>query len=295
MKKTSVSHSVHIVFDAHQRQLGGLGAKASRALAALAQISLAATVFYIVWWPVDAWLTTILCFKTPLVSRAQVSEAWDAVMSGEMIEAPPHAGRTSAAGSEASDEFPDTQPRWLYPSRQRAHIMISTFYGWEAFMVVGVCLCAYAGGTRLGSLLPASTRKVRWGLVILCLTGLMLWAAMTSFRWRGQFSVSAGQTGIGWLTGLAVLMGIAVGKGVAAATILSGLWSILAATASVLGLILWGRCDALEPAYQSSYFLAVVFFAVSAYGWLVLIWFLWNARNERRGFVRVGPLPAKRT
>lgn len=287
--KNSAGHSILVIYDAQRRAIGGR----LRFLGALSQIAVAAAAFYTVWWPVDSWLTTTLLMKMPLFSRTYVSEAWDALVSGPTVEAPPNAGPPAVSSSRKVTEGDDPDQRRFYPSRQRPSIMLSTFYGWEALMAVGVCLCAYAGGAGIGAGLSAPARRFLSMIVKLGSAGLIVWVVIAVVRMRGQFAISTGEVGIGWLAGLSALLGAAIGRGARMATVLSGVWSFVVAAGGVAGLILWDRCDALEPEFRSNQFIALVFAALSAYGWLTLAWAVWSHRSAGRGFVPYA-LPVKR-
>ncbi|GIK47257.1 MAG: hypothetical protein BroJett012_31600 [Betaproteobacteria bacterium] len=273
------SQHVTVIFSADEPERGGARV-ASRVLAGVLHLSFAGALFYTVWWPVDFKLTEILLWNLPFTTQWQIDEAMSTLLEGptESAAVAP-ASRDGVSGGTDGDAF-------VYPSRQRAPILLLSVYGLEAIAAAAVLAWALAGGLVLGRILPAGLRQGAARAAVLLAAGLVCWGAWIAWTTRTGFPVSTGQVAVGGAALVCAFVGLGRASGGAAASVMASIWQVVCGAAAYAAVTLMARCEALEAQHTSAAFKAGVFAAVTGYAWCVLVILVVRSRRTSGGYVR---------
>jgi hypothetical protein len=230
----------------------------------------AGALYYGIWWQVDPFLAVSMFLKTPIVTDVPEAELSAAVsqMLGMPIDVKPQTPPEPVAEPEAH------RPRWSGSTTQK--IIPGAAYAWLSLATIGCCAVALAGGATLGaSAGPGNLKRVVGLFLLLFFIGGLAYGGFVMFtRYRTGYPVEYLRAGMGGLALGAAALGLALsprGRGLRRVTRLASYALVVSATASAVGVYLWGQSGAMEPQYAAPAMLALIFAAHSAWGWLLLL------------------------
>lgn len=185
----------------------------------------------------------------------------------------PQQGSSGAAGGSRSGAT-ETALTGEDVSRQKsaAAFFVGTVVTWEALSVLAFCLLALAGGSMLGRAGPSA---VRTGAIVVGFLALVLcaWGAYNRWATYERFVPDLLRFAIGGLVSLLAVVGLLTGRGVRGLSRLAAVTLIVSSAATVAGLYVLARYDAIEPESLPVSFallVAVVFVGQSLWGWILL-------------------------
>lgn len=233
----------------------------SLVLVGMISLTLAGGLYYTAWWKVDKklYLRLMIHGEFPMDAQAAAGKMFPSNRIGTKTQ-PTRTREKSAA------------PAFTVSSQQIA--LGGSVYGWLTLAVISTCSLALSGGSMLGRRSGSSTRILAWLLVAgtLCGLGWGVWTVQTQFD--GSYKPNHLRLAMGGIVLLAAAIGMALGRGVRGWTYLASITTILWAGGSVVALYFakqhgWLKPD-LSPVETTTTFMAIVFIAHSAWGWLLL-------------------------
>lgn len=233
---------------------------------------------YVTWWRVDPFLYMTLMLKTP------VETGLNAAAAGRLFGLPPSntndSGTPTGGPTEPGDETSASErpsepmsspPRW---QGRVAQVVIGvSSYGWLTLSEVACCALGLAGGTAVGRVAGAVTRRIGMILSAVVILGLGSAVYVARARYGWQYPPGHLRLGMAAMVFLCAALGVGLGRGVVGWTRFASLAVILSAVGSVVALYLGAQGGAVEPVRSSPAFLALVFIVHSFWGWvLAALW-----------------------
>ncbi|UCE60609.1 MAG: hypothetical protein JSU63_02440 [Phycisphaerales bacterium] len=224
---------------------------------------------YGIWWRVDQFMYLRLIYTARVMDESDLDK-----VATQMFGIPPETRDTTPDASSSGAVLPgesmktDEAPRIVGETAQQ--VIVVSAYGWLTLATIACCAVALCGGAALGRAGGRLARVI--GVLFACGCLLILWwAAYGVWAEHGMaFRPTQLRVGMSALVLLTALVGLAIGRGVRGLTRLAGVLLILSALGSVAGLYLGAQCGALHPEQSSYVFMAIVFIAHSAWGWILL-------------------------
>ena len=227
---------------------------------AIGSLLYACGAYYITWWKIDQFLYTQLIMKTPVVP---VDAEKAAALFG--LDAP------DAAIEPAESTATAAPPGSRYDMKTTQVIIAAAAYGWLTLATVAACGLAISSGSawaRLGG--AAMSRAAVMALVFTVL--ILALAAWSEWRRYGAtYPPDHLRLGMGGLVFAFLALGATLRFRIRGAAKWAAFAVILAALGTIAALYLGGQAGAIEPNYTGAKTLAVIFAAVSLWGWILLI------------------------
>ncbi len=221
-------------------------------------LTVALVMLWAVWWPVDSFIYQKFVYKTPV----------DISQLGPMFGMTPQQLAETTAGDPslpAADE-----PTITGTTAQM--VIAASGYGWLTLSTLAGYTLALAAGTAFGQLFSAAWRRYAAIIFMGVILGLAVAGVDTWQKFQTRFPMDYLRWGM-LIGGIAFLIfGMMFSRGALRWSRVGAVLTIVAAVASVAGLILGKLCGAIPPEQSAALFLALVFVAHSLYGWL--LWFL---------------------
>ncbi len=234
----------------------------ARRLIALGLVNLlfAGGLYYGTWWHADRQLQVLL-----LMHMEFSGVDTDAVVSGIIPkDAPPLNGKAPATVRRAP---PATAAGQGLTSR--GILFGSTIYGWEALSTLAMCLLALSSG-RLLRRAGSSSIRVAGALVGLPVIAGLVWLVFSRWEKFGGYVPDELRFSSGAAIVAVLLFGLLCGRRTRGWTLLAAVMLILSAGGTVWGLYFGAQCDAIDPKYATTGFLALAFGLQSLWGWILL-------------------------
>ncbi len=224
-------------------------------LVGMMSLSFAGALHYAAWWKVDKKLYLRLMMFGEFPMDAQAT-------AGKMFPSNRIGTKTKPTQAKSAP------PAFTVSSQQIA--LGGSVYGWLTLAVISTCTLALSGGSMLGRRSGSFMRILAW-LVVTGTLGGLGWGAWT---YGMQYKPNELRLAMGGVVLLAAALGVALGRGVRRWTYIASITTILWAGGSVAALYFakqygWLEPD-LVPVETTTKFMAVVFAAHSAWGWLLL-------------------------
>jgi hypothetical protein len=238
---------------------GSTSATKSWLILGLINVAVASLLYYGTWWQADPFLYVTAIMHTPL----------NADEIGRLFPIGPAGAKNPSPIDLSTLPAVDRPSSWSTDAVRK--VIGGVAYGWLAVATAAYALMALAGGAGL-----VHRRATHWhrkaailaggaGLALLC-AGLFTWQ-----KYGAKFPPDTLRWGMAGLLVLAVLAGSTIRRVPRGLNRLAALAVIASASATAVGLVLLGRCGAIEAGYSSVAFVVMVFAAHSLYGWLLLI------------------------
>jgi hypothetical protein len=230
-------------------------------LVGLMNVVAAGGLYYGAWWRIDAEVIyPRLILRTPLpgVELEQFAN---------LFGPPTEPGARGPAVRASSDQA----SRDARQEAQEAGVLLwATAYGWLAVTTIACWILATSAGSLLGRGLGRGVHRASGWLAGVAVAGLLVAAGVIWSRQEMGFPPDTLRVGVGGLILTGLLFGVSIGRGVRGLLRAASLVLVLSSVATVAALVIGARVDAVDAEQVTPLFLAGVFAAQSAWGWVLL-------------------------
>lgn len=221
-------------------------------------VAVSLVILGVTWWPVDSFIYQKFVYKMP-VDISQLGPMFG--LTPEQLEESTGGHLSQPAASEP-----------MITGTTAQVVIAASGYGWLTLSTLACYTLALAAGTAFGQVFSAAWRRYAVIIFMGVLLGLGVAGVDTWQKFQTRFPMDYLRWGM-LIGGVAFLIfGMMFSRGAFRWSRVGAVLTIVAAVASVAGLLLGRMSGAIAPEQSGAVFLLLVFVVHSLYGWL--LWFL---------------------